>query len=103
MQLINGGGRAEAQAAHIMSVGEGGPDTVANGIALSGTVHWMFDRGLVSLSDTGRILFSHKINDIASVAKLVYPDKQARFPTNENARPDPRYLAWHREFHSLAA
>src|SRR5690606_29333054 len=51
MQLINGGGRAEAQAAHIMSVGAGGPDTVANGIALSGTVHWMFDRGLIALSD----------------------------------------------------
>lgn len=46
MQLINGGGRAEAQAAHIMSVEAGGPDVVNNGIALSGTVHWMFDRGL---------------------------------------------------------
>ena len=33
MQLINGGGRAEAQAAHIMSVEAGGPDAVTNGIA----------------------------------------------------------------------
>ncbi len=103
MKLINGGGRAEAQAAHIWSVERGGPDTVANGIALSGTVHWMFDRGLVSLSDEGDILLSPKINDVASVEKLIHPDRKARFPTNDSSRPDPRYLAWHREWHGVAA
>lgn len=102
MHLINGGGRAEAQAAHIMSVKAGGPDTVINGIALSGTVHWMFDRGLISLSDGGDILLSHKINDIAGVEKLIHPDRRARLPANENARPHPRYLAWHREYHQFA-
>jgi putative restriction endonuclease len=101
MQLINGGGRAETQAAHIMSVEAGGPDTVANGIALSGTVHWMFDRGLISLSDAGDILLSSKINDVAGVEKLIYPDRRARLPANED-RPHPRYLAWHREYHSFA-
>lgn len=62
--------RAETQAAHIMSVEAGGPDVVNNGIALAGTVHWMFDRGLVSLSDEGDILLSRKINDIEGVEKL---------------------------------
>jgi len=28
-----------------------GPDIVNNGIALSGTTRWMFDRGLIALSD----------------------------------------------------
>lgn len=103
MQLINGGGRVEAQAAHIMSVESGGPDRVVNGIALSGTVHWMFDRGLISLNDSGDILMSTKINDIVSVEKLIYPDRRARLPTNEDVRPHPRYLAWHREYHNFAA
>lgn len=103
MQLINGGGRAETQAAHIMSVEAGGPDTVANGIALSGTVHWMFDRGLISLSDAGDVLLSSKINDIASVEKLIHPDRRACLPANENVRPHPRFLAWHREWHGFAA
>ena len=103
MQLINGGGRAEAQAAHIMSVESGGPDVVTNGIALSGTVHWMFDRGLISLSDSGEILLSRKINDVKSVSKLIYPDRQARLPTNENERPHKRYLDWHRQFYNFAA
>ncbi len=96
MKLINGGGRAETQAAHIMSVGAGGPDVVANGIALSGTVHWMFDRGLISLSDAGEILLSRKINDLESVEKLIYGDRKARLPALPAHRPHARYLAWHR-------
>jgi putative restriction endonuclease len=103
MRLINGGGRAEVQAAHIMSVEAGGPDTEVNGIALSGTVHWMFDRGLISLRDDGEILLSDKINDVDSVEKLIRPDRRAILPDNSNLRPNPRYLSWHREWHRFAA
>ena len=103
MQWINGGGRAEVQAAHIMSVEAGGPDTPANGIALSGTVHWMFDRGLISLSDQGEILLSRKINDVDGVERLIHRDRRARLPENAAGRPHPRYLAWHREYHQIAA
>ena len=103
MQLINGGGRAEAQAAHIMSVEFDGPDSIVNGIALSGTVHWMFDRGLISLSDAGDILLSHKINDVEGVTKLIHQDRRARLPTGLDVRPHPRYLAWHRERHQFSA
>ena len=103
MRLINGGGRAEAQAAHIMGVEHRGPDRVDNGIALSGTVHWMFDRGLISLSDAGDILLSSKINDVEGVTKLIHPDRRARFPANEGLRPHARFLAWHREYHRFAA
>jgi len=47
LKLINGGGRAEVDAAHIKPVEANGPDILTNGIALSGTAHWMFDRGLI--------------------------------------------------------
>jgi len=96
MKLINGGGRAEAQAAHIMSVEAGGPDVVNNGIALSGTVHWMFDRGLIALSDDGDILLSRKINDTEGVQKLIYSDRKAKLPASSAHRPHARYLQWHR-------
>ena len=49
LKIIKGGGRAEVQAAHIRPVKDKGPDSVRNGIALSATAHWMFDRGLISL------------------------------------------------------
>jgi putative restriction endonuclease len=90
MKLINGGGRAEAQAAHIMSVEAGGPDVVINGIALSGTVHWMFDRGLISLSDSGDILLSRKINDVEGVEKLIHSNRKARLPVLNDHRPHTR-------------
>lgn len=97
MRLINGGGRAETEAAHIMSVEAGGPDKISNGIALSGTIHWMFDRGLLSLSDEGSILLSRKINDYASVDRLIAPNRKAILPVDVASRPHPRFLAWHRE------
>lgn len=56
LRLINGGGRAEVEAAHIRPVEHDGPDIVSNGIALSGTAHWMFDRSLVSLSNDLKFL-----------------------------------------------
>jgi putative restriction endonuclease len=58
LKIINGGGRSEVQAAHIRPVEHRGPDSVRNGIALSGTVHWMFDRGLLSIDDNYSLLFA---------------------------------------------
>lgn len=97
MRLVNGGGRLETEAAHIMSVGDGGPDAINNGIALSGTVHWMFDRGLIGLDDRGGILLSSKINDREGVEKMIYPDHCARWPSAVAHRPLSQYLAWHRQ------
>lgn len=103
LKFINGGGRAEVQAAHIRSVAEGGDDRVTNGIALSGTIHWMFDRGLLSLSNQGKILISQKINDLESLNKLIPEHRMAYLPQDEKAKPDPRYLSWHRAWHRFVA
>jgi putative restriction endonuclease len=97
LKFINGGGRVEAEAAHIRSVEANGPDIITNGIALSGTVHWMFDRGLISLSDELDILLSSKINDINGVRKIINASRRARLPSRAEWRPHPRYLKWHRE------
>jgi len=97
LKFINGGGRAEAEAAHIKPVEQAGPDVVSNGIALSGTVHWMLDRGLLSLSDDLEILVSRAINDQESVRKVLNSDLLAHVPADQRLRPHPRYLQWHRE------
>lgn len=96
-KFINGGGRAEVEAAHIKSVGAKGPDVVQNGLALSGTIHWMFDRGLVSVADDRQILLSNHINDVDGVRKILNENGLAVFPEHPSERPDPRYLQWHRE------
>jgi putative restriction endonuclease len=96
-QFINGGGRAEVEAAHIKSVQSKGPDVVQNGLALSGTVHWMFDRGLLTVADDATILLSNHINDVDGVRKILRADGRARFPDSARDVPDPAFLRWHRE------
>lgn len=97
LKLINGGGRAEVDAAHIMPVSADGPDILCNGIALSGTHHWMFDRGLISLSDTFEVLVSRHVNDPMSVRSLINKTGVAIVPQNPRDRPHPKFLKWHRE------
>ena len=96
LKFINGGGRAEVQAAHIRPVESGGPDSIRNGMALSGTVHWMFDRGLLSMSDDGDVLVSRHVNNIDEVERLI-PNRKAHLPANPQLRPHPSFLGWHRE------
>jgi putative restriction endonuclease len=96
-QFINGGGRAEVEAAHIKAVEAKGPDVVQNGFALSGTVHWMFDRGLLTVADDATILLSNHINDVDGVRKILLPNGRAKFPDDPHDTPDPAFLRWHRE------
>ena len=92
----NGGGRAEAQAAHIQPVKANGPDSLRNGVALSSTFHWMFDRGLISIDDDYSLLF--KRNAIpGSVESLVNGDRRLRLPDQRIYHPHPRFLEYHRE------
>lgn len=97
LKLINGGGRAEVEAAHIRSVEASGPDSVRNGIALSGTVHWMFDRGLIGLKDDLQILVSRQVNDPDSVRAMINKSGYLMQPLRATDRPHPQFIGWHRE------
>ena len=97
LKLINGNGRAEVAAAHIRPVERNGPDTVNNGLALSGTAHWMFDRGLIGLSDTLEILVSRQVNDRDVVSTMMNRNGHARRPRLASELPHPAFLRWHRE------
>jgi putative restriction endonuclease len=97
LRIINGGGRSEVQAAHIWSVADGGPDVVQNGIALSATIHWLFDRHLISLTDDYRLLVAH--NRVPSELQSLFGEqsKVINLPTDRGAWPHPAFLARHRE------
>lgn len=96
LRLINGGGRREVEAAHIRAVSDGGPDSPRNGLALSRTVHWLFDRGIISLTDDGEILTDSKhVPD--PVRRMLNPDMRAILPEASAYRPHPQFLSYHRE------
>jgi len=98
LMLCNGGGRPEVQAAHIRPVESRGSDSVRNGLALSGTLHWMFDRGLISVADDCEtILVSHNKVPGDVVGRLLAPDGKLVRPDDPRNAPHPKNLRWHRE------
>jgi putative restriction endonuclease len=97
LRLRNGGGRPEVQAAHIRPVEHAGSDAVRNGLALSGTLHWMFDRGLLSVADDMTILVSRNKVPSEVVERLIVPHGNLCLPGNPADWPHPQNLRWHRE------
>jgi putative restriction endonuclease len=97
LRLRNGGGRPEVQAAHIRPVERHGSDWVRNGLALSGTVHWMFDRGLLSVADDMTILVSRNKVPSGVVDRLIMPGGKLGRPSDPQDWPHPENLRWHRE------
>src|SRR6185437_3435942 len=96
LRLINGGGRPEVQAAHIQPVASNGPDSVRNGLALSGTVHWMFDRGLISVGDDYKILVS-KNHVPEDAIRLLNQNGSINLPKDQTLYPNAHYLKFHRD------
>lgn len=98
LRLRNGGGRPEVQAAHIRPVAHQGSDSVRNGLALSGTLHWMFDRGLISVAeDCETVLVSHNKVPSEVVNRLLSPAGKLYLPDDPADHPHPNNLKWHRE------
>lgn len=93
LKLIDVFNRPEVQAAHIRSVECDGPDSVRNGIAMTGTVHWLFDHGLISVSDDYRILRAAEY--VEALAKIPLRE-YILLPRGDSDRPHPMHLQWHR-------
>jgi len=93
LRLFDRLGRPEVQAAHIWSVSDGGPDMVQNGIALSGTLHWLFDHHMISLTNHFRLLVSPRVRVPESLA---VPGRIASLPKEPTFRPSLDFLARHR-------
>lgn len=95
LKIINGGGRSEVQAAHIRPVQHRGPDSVRNGIALSGTIHWMFDRGLISVDDNYSLLLAKdRLPD--TVERLLGGNRKLLLPERPDMYPHNKFLDYHR-------
>ena len=95
LKLINGGGRPEVQAAHIRPVSSAGPDSVRNGLALTGTMHWVFDRGLISIDNDFNVLRAGHLPEEAR--RLIRQDARLLLPSDAALRPHRSFLEYHRD------
>jgi putative restriction endonuclease len=96
LRIVDAGNNAEVQAAHIWAVADGGPDMVQNGIALSATVHWLFDRHLITISDDYRLIVAQ--TKVPSEFQAVYArhGRMLHLPANVADRPHASFLEKHR-------
>lgn len=99
-------GTTPLDAAHIHQFKRGGSCHPTNGLALSKTAHWLFDRGYWSLDDDFHILVAtHKFDESGDAAQLLKPRVGMRIllPPNPLFHPERANLWWHRERHGFAA
>jgi putative restriction endonuclease len=96
LRILDAGNNVEVQGAHIWAVSDGGPDVVQNGIALSATVHWLFDRHLITIGDDYRLIVAQ--TKVPSEFQAVYAQHgtMLHLPTKTADRPHPSFLEKHR-------
>ena len=92
------------EAAHIRPVAANGPDEVSNGLALTPTVHKLFDAGLFTFElvrgslklRTSPLL--RELNLVGERSRLVLEDGMVvMHPTDASSLPGPSFLEYHRD------
>ena len=87
------------EAAHIRPVGaqHDGPDSPRNGIALSRTMHWLFDNRLVTITDDYQLLLAN--SHVPERARRLFAKdlKLSVVPSDPRLRPHPQFLRYHRD------
>lgn len=87
------------EAAHIKWHAYGGPDSVANGLALCSLHHVAFDYGAISLSQELRVLVSQNLRGQAKLVRdglLAFNGQPLRLPSGKVNEPWDDYTKWHR-------
>ena len=65
-----------------------------NGLALSGTAHWMFDRGLISVADDYTLLLREGAIP-GHFFRIINEDRRLNVPDTPSHRPHPSFLRYH--------
>ncbi len=88
----------EAQAAHIISKEVNGTDDPRNGIALSHTTHWAFDRGIFTITDQYDVLIHPKAfkSIFDNFGLIEMNGRKILLPCDEANLPHPEALRWHK-------
>lgn len=84
------------EAAHIRPYLGEATNLVQNGLLLRADLHTLFDLGLVSVADDGRLLVSKRL-DATEYARLAGRPLRSAAPVSDG--PSPKALAWHRKAH----
>lgn len=98
-KVITPEGYSLVQGAHIIPWSESHNDDPRNGLALCGTHHWLFDRYMVTVSDSYEIVLSKWLKKEENhIPEVMEKEGQAlSLPEEEQLYPSPAALEEHRE------
>lgn len=97
-------GAAIVDAAHIEPFAENQNDDIENGLALCKNAHWMFDEGLWSVRNDGRVILSparFTENGPEGLRLQPYAGRLLQFAAGVTLRPKSDYFARHRAAHGF--
>jgi putative restriction endonuclease len=97
-------GAAIVDAAHIESWAASENDDMENGLALCKNAHWMFDEGLWSVLDDGRVVlapYRFTENGPEGLRLQPYSGRLLQFAGGVTLRPNSAYFTRHRAFHGF--
>lgn len=88
----------EVESAHVVPLHEGGPDDFRNGLALSRTLHWAFDRGLLGVLPDHRVYLPKRVRKNKCNAFLCgFAGTVISKSKTPDFRVHPKAFAWHLE------
>ncbi|KKC40761.1 hypothetical protein WH87_02890 [Devosia epidermidihirudinis] len=92
--LCLNGRLAETQVGHLIAREYGGPDIIQNVLPMSSVTNWHWDHGLISLTNSGKLLVATKASSETRLSFLA--GLQLRF-ADSRFWPRAEYLEWHRD------
>ncbi len=97
-QRFHSESHTEADGAHIIGKEARGTDDPRNGLALSKSAHWAFDRGIFTISDQYEVVINPKARgaSVANFPLLEMDRRKIALPKDDYYRPHPEALAWHK-------
>lgn len=88
----------EVQAAHVVPLSRGGADEPRNGLTITGTLHWAFDRGLFGIGDNRRVIVPPRVRAIQENEWLhQFHDRPIDEAETPALRTAVEAFRWHRE------
>ena len=99
LYILTMDGESVTEAAHIIPFSISGNDDVRNGISLCQLHHWTFDRGLISFSNTYKVIVSELMSERGPTEWLLNAlrNKSILLPEQDKHYPAQDALAWHRK------
>lgn len=89
---------SEVQSAHIVPISEGGSDDARNGLALTQSIHWAFDRGIIGVANDRKVYLPKKARLMPQNEFLrLFEGKPILEAKSSALRAHKDALAWHFE------